>query len=59
MRTPIIALLGVACLVIALAFALVPHTATTANEASVISTIDILGLTKKAHTLPDQNFPTH
>jgi hypothetical protein len=59
MRMPIIALLGLAFLVLALALAITPYTTTTANEGSIVSRIDILGLTRKAGTLPEQHFPTH
>ena len=57
MRKPAIALLGLAALVLALVSAISPNTITAANEASVVSGIDILDLTRKASALPEQYFP--
>jgi hypothetical protein len=57
MRKPVIALIGLAALVLALVSAISPNATSTANEASVVSGIDILDLTKKAGALPEQHFP--
>ena len=59
MRMPVVSLIGLAALVLALALAISPHKTTTADEASTSSRIDILSLTTKAKTLPEQHFPTH
>jgi hypothetical protein len=57
MRKPAIALIGLGALVLALVSAISPNTITAANEASVVSRIDILDLTRKATALPEQHFP--
>jgi len=59
MRMPIVALLGLAALALAPAFATSPKTTTAAHETSIVSGIDILDLTKKAKSLPEQHFPAH
>ena len=59
MRMPVVALLGLAALALAPIFANSPNTTTTAHEASIVSGIDILDLTKKAKSLPEQHFPAH
>ena len=59
MRMPVVALLGLAALALAPVFAISPNTTTTAREASIVSGIDILDLTKQAKSLPEQHFPAH
>ena len=59
MRKPVIALTGLAALVLALVFSVSPHATSTANEASVVSGIDILELTKKANSLVEEHFPAY
>jgi hypothetical protein len=59
MRMPVVALLGLAALALAPFFAISPNTTTSAREASIVSGIDILDLTKKAKSLPEQHFPAH
>jgi len=59
MRMPVVALMGLAALALAPALAISPKTTTTAHGASIVSGIDILDLTKKAKSLPEQHFPTH
>lgn len=57
MRIPIVALLGLAALALAPFLSISPNT--TAHEASIVSGIDILDLTRKATSLPEQHFPAH
>jgi hypothetical protein len=59
-RTQVIAVLAAAAVVLALIVTVSPHATLIANEASgEIYGVDILGLTKKAVNLVDQEFPTH
>ena len=59
MRMSVVALLGLAALALAPFLSISPHTTTTAREASIVSGIDILDLTRKATSLPEQHFPAH
>jgi hypothetical protein len=59
MRMPVVALMGLAALALAPAFAISPKTTIAAHETSIVSGIDILDLTKKAKSLPEQHFPAH
>ena len=59
MRMPVVALLGLAALALAPVFAISPNTITAAHERSIVSGIDILDLSKKAKSLPEQHFPAH
>ena len=59
-RTQVTAALAAAAIVLAVILAVSPHATIIANEASgEIYGIDILGLTKKATNLPEQQFPAH
>jgi hypothetical protein len=59
-RTQVTAVLAAAAVVLALIVTVSPHATLVANEASgEIYGVDILGLTKKAVNLVDQEFPTH
>jgi hypothetical protein len=52
--------LGTIALILAIIFAVSPHTISAAGRASSdIPSIDILGISKNAHMLPDQQYPTH
>jgi len=59
-RTQVTAVLAAAAVVLALIVTVSPHATIVANEASgEVYGVDILGLTKKAVNLVDQEFPTH
>ena len=60
MRTQILALVGVAALILAVIVAISPHATIVANEASgEVYAVDILGLTSSAKDLPVQQFAAH
>jgi hypothetical protein len=60
MRRNILAILALAALVLAGIIAISPNVTTIANEASTeIYGIDILGLTKNAKHLPEEQFAAH
>ena len=59
MRMSVIALLGFGALALGPVFGISPNRVTTANEASMVSGIDIAVLTKKATALPEQHFPAY
>ena len=56
MRNKLVALLVLAALVPAAMIAVSPKAAINANEASTAYGIDILGLTRQATDLPEQQF---
>ena len=56
MRNKLVALLALAALVPAAMMAVSPKAATNANEAATAYGIDILGLTRQATDLPEQQF---
>jgi hypothetical protein len=59
-RTQVTAVLAAAAAVLALIVTVSPHVAIVANEASgEIYGIDILGITKNAANLAEQQFPAH
>ena len=59
-RTQVTAVLAAAAVVLALIVTVSPHATIVANEASgEVYGVDILGLTKKAVNLVDQEFPAH
>jgi hypothetical protein len=52
--------LALAVVILAIIFAISPKVGTIADEASIGSHgIDILGLTRNARNLPDEEFPAH
>jgi len=58
--TQVTIVLASAAVVLALVLAISPQTTIVAKEASSeISGIDILGITKNAKNLPEQQFPEH
>ena len=58
--TQVTIVLASAAVVLALVLAISPQTTIVAKEASSeISGIDILGITKNAKNLPEQQFPAH
>ena len=59
-RKQVTVALAAAALVLAIIFAISPHSEIVANEASNdIYGIDILGITKSAKNLPEQQFSAH
>ena len=59
-RTQVPAILAAAAVVLALIVTISPYAAIVANEVSgEVYGIDILGITKKAVNLVDQEFPAH
>ena len=58
-RTQVTVALIASAFVLALIFALSPQTIIASKASSDTRGIDILGLTKNADILPDQQFPTH
>lgn len=59
-RTQVTAALAAAALVLAIILAISPYATIVANEASSdIYGIDILGITKSAKNLPEQQFSAH
>jgi hypothetical protein len=59
-RTQVTVALAAAALFLAIILGISPHATIVAGEASSdIYGIDILGITKAAQILPDQQFPTH
>ena len=59
-RSQVAAALAAAALVLTIIFAISPHGSIVANEASSdMYAIDILGITKNAGLLPEQQFTTH
>jgi hypothetical protein len=60
MRKQLIALLALAAAVLAVIVIVAPNARTVTNEASTeIYGIDILGLTKAAKNLPEQQYAAH
>ena len=60
MRKQSIALLALAAVVLAIIIMVAPHARTITNEASTeVYGIDILGLTKNAKNLPEQQYAAH
>lgn len=52
--------LGLAAVILAIIIAVSPKVETIANEASVgAHGIDILGLTRNARNLPEEDYPAH
>ena len=53
-------ILGLAAAIVAVIVAISPHVEAVTNEASTeVYGIDILGLTKNAHNLPEQHYAAH
>jgi hypothetical protein len=60
MRKRLTALLALAAVVLAVIIAVAPHARTVTNEASTeVYGIDILGLTKSAKNLPEQQYAAY
>jgi len=60
MRMQVAAAIGLAALVLAIILAIAPHTTIVANEVSgEVYAVDILGLTKQAKDLPEQQYAAH
>ena len=60
MRMQIAAIAALAALVLAVIVAVSPHATIVANEISgEVYAVDILGLTKKAKDLPEQQYAAH
>ena len=60
MKTRDFLTLALAAFILAIIFSISPKVETTANEASVGTYgIDILGLTRNAGNLPEEDFPAH
>ena len=52
--------LALAAFILAIIFSVSPKVETTANEASLgVHGIDILGLTRNARNLPEEDYPAH
>jgi hypothetical protein len=52
--------LGLAAVILGIIIAISPKVETIADEASIANHgIDILGLTRSARNLPDEDFPAH
>ena len=52
--------LALAAFILAIIFSISPKVETTANEASIgAHGVDILGLTRNARNLPEEDFPAH
>jgi hypothetical protein len=52
--------LALAAFILAIIFSISPKVETTANEASIAAHgIDILGLTRNARNLPEEDYPAH
>ena len=60
MRTRILALLGLAALILAVIVTVSPHATIVADEASgEVYAVDIVGLTTSAKDLPVQQYAAH
>jgi hypothetical protein len=60
MRMQTIAILALGAVILAVIVTVSPHSTIIANEASTeIYGIDILGITKNAKNLPEQQFAAH
>lgn len=60
MRMQIAALVALAAVILAVIFTVAPRATVVANEVSgEIYAIDILGLTKQAKDLPEQQYAAH
>lgn len=61
MKTRDFLTLALAAFILAVIFSISPKVETTANEASVSGAhgIDILGLTRNARNLPEEDYPAH
>ena len=61
MKTRDFLTLALAAFILAVIFSISPKVETTANEALVSGTrgIDILGLTRNARNLPEEDYPAH
>lgn len=60
MRMKITAIVALAALILAVIVLVAPHSTIVANEVSgEVYAIDILGLTKQAKDLPEQQYAAH
>ena len=60
MRMKVVAIVALAAVILATIVLVSPHTTIVANEVSgEIYAIDILGLTKQAKDLPEQQYAAH
>jgi hypothetical protein len=60
MKTRDFLTLALAAFILAVIFSISPNVETTANEALVgTHGIDILGLTRNARNLPEEDYPAH
>lgn len=60
MRMQIVAIAALAAVILAIIFAVSPHATIVANEVSgEVYAIDILGFTREAKDLPQQQYAAH
>lgn len=57
MRKVFVALVAVAAVIVAEGLVAAPKK--NGHQASFSSALDILGITQRAHDLPEQNYPAH
>ena len=59
MRKVLIALVAIAAVAIAGVLIAAPKKINNGHQASSLSGLDVLGLTERAHDLPEQSYPAH
>ena len=59
MRKVLVALVAIGVLAVAGVLVAAPKSASNGNRASVITGLDIFGITQKARELPEQSYPAH
>ena len=59
MRKVLVTLVAIAAVAIAGGLIAAPKKMNNRHQASSLSGLDVLGLTERAHDLPEQNYPAH